>query len=138
MMEQIPEATQRRFWKRVELAGQDECWVWLGGKFVSGYGKCWIRGRDEYAHRFAYEDTIGPIAEGQVIDHRTCDNKPCVNPHHMEATTIGANVLRGIGPTAMKARQTHCIHGHELTPENVYVPPKRPGRRYCRACMEGR
>lgn len=28
--------------------------------------------------------------------------------------------------------KTHCIHGHEFTPENTYVRPK--GWRECRAC----
>jgi len=34
----------------------------------------------------------------------------------------------------MKAEQTHCYKGHELTPENIYVWAKRPGSRFCRTC----
>jgi hypothetical protein len=33
----------------------------------------------------------------------------------------------------LKAKQTHCQHGHEFTPENTYW--KRNGTRSCRACM---
>jgi hypothetical protein len=31
-----------------------------------------------------------------------------------------------------KAKQTHCIHGHEFTPENTIVRPN--GTRQCREC----
>jgi hypothetical protein len=34
--------------------------------------------------------------------------------------------------------KTHCKWGHELTSDNIYVPPKRPGRRYCKTCMKAR
>ena len=30
---------------------------------------------------------------------------------------------------------THCKNGHEFTPENTYVPPKRPTVRICMECM---
>lgn len=33
-----------------------------------------------------------------------------------------------------KARQTHCAHGHEFTPENTYL--KTNGTRACRECMK--
>lgn len=30
---------------------------------------------------------------------------------------------------------THCVHGHEFTPENTYVNPAR-GTRVCRTCQQ--
>ena len=47
-------------------------------------------------------------------------------------TTSRENTIRGEGPTAVNARKSHCIHGHEFTPENTYASPS--GRRVCRAC----
>lgn len=32
------------------------------------------------------------------------------------------------------SRQTHCRHGHEFTPDNVYQPPGRTERQ-CRTCI---
>lgn len=34
----------------------------------------------------------------------------------------------------MKKLGTHCRRGHEMTPENIYVPAGRPGSRECRPC----
>jgi hypothetical protein len=42
------------------------------------------------------------------------------------------NVLRGYGATAKHARQTHCLNGHPLSGENLYLEPN--GGRKCRIC----
>lgn len=34
--------------------------------------------------------------------------------------------------THVNTRKTHCVNGHQLAGDNVYVP--RPGQRYCRIC----
>jgi len=91
-----------------------------------GYGKLGGKG----AHRAVYELAIGPIPEGLTIDH-LCRNRRCINPLHMEAVTRKVNTLRGIGPSAMHARQTHCRRGHGFTPSNTYL---RNGMRHCRKC----
>ena len=36
--------------------------------------------------------------------------------------------------SAWSSRRTHCGKGHELTPENTYTIPSRPGTRECRTC----
>lgn len=91
-----------------------------------GYGRV---GRDALAHRVAWEAKNGPIPRGLTIDH-LCYVRQCVNPDHMEIVTSRENTQRG------KARQTHCIHGHEFTPENTYLWSRKPGwvGRLCRAC----
>ena len=35
---------------------------------------------------------------------------------------------------ARAARRTECVHGHEMTPENTYERPSRPGTRECKTC----
>ena len=100
-----------------------------------------MMGRAYYAHRLAYEMLIGPIPDGLVIDH-LCANKPCCNPYHMEPVTIGENRRRApvAGPAAIHKVKTHCINGHELTTENIYVygrPGHSPGR-FCRICRADR
>ena len=83
------------------------------------------------AHRVAYELTNGPIPDGLELDH-LCRVRHCVNPSHIEAVTHRENTLRGTGPIPHRARQSHCKHGHEFTPENTYRLPN--GCRHCRTC----
>lgn len=131
---------EQRFWDKVWLG--DGCWLWTGklrtgaspghGKEV-GYGQFYNGHRTVGPHRFAYELMVGPIPEGLVIDH-LCRERACVNPDHLEAVTTQENILRGLAPTAENASKTHCVRGHELSGDNLYVPPK--GGRYCRTCRE--
>src|SRR3989304_2992011 len=76
----------------------------------SGYGRVWCNGRMQMVHRLIYEALVGPIPNGLTIDH-LCRVRRCVNPDHMEPVTMLVNCLRGEGPTAKQARQTHCKNG---------------------------
>lgn len=123
---------QDRFWSRVKKT--DNCWLWISYCFSNGYGSFTIKKRKYLAHRLSYEWLRGPIPQGMVLDH-LCRVRPCVNPAHLEPVSLRENLLRGIGPTAMRAHQTICIHGHAFTPTNTYLDPKR-GTRICRACRK--
>src|SRR5947209_19812053 len=74
-----------RFWRRVVVAGADDCWVWTGARSKSGYGRI---GADRprrvlQAHRVAYELTNGVhLPPEDCVLHR-CDNPPCCNPAHL-------------------------------------------------------
>ena len=65
-----------------------------------------------------------------------CGNSWCVNPDHLEVMESGAATLAGNGMGARNARQTHCKHGHEMTPENTQWVPGPNGHmvRRCIAC----
>jgi aspartate carbamoyltransferase regulatory subunit len=84
-----------------------------------------------YAHRFAYEQFVGAIPEGQVIDH-LCRNPGCCNPSHLEAVPHRLNIQRGRAAT-----KTSCNYGHDWTdPKNVYY--RKNGRRFCAQCSRER
>ena len=56
-----------------------------------------------------------------------------MNPDHMEPVSSRENTLRGETLQAANKAKTHCIHGHELSVDNLYVDPK--GWRHCRTCQ---
>src|ERR1035437_9785011 len=120
----------RRFWSKVEVA--DSCWLWTDPLDRDGYARFYWNGRTMGAHRVAYEQFIGPISDGLVIDH-LCRVRHCVNPEHMEVVTNRENLRRGESFSAKKKRQTECIHGHPFTSENTYIRPDN-GCRQCREC----
>lgn len=126
----------KRFWDKTEYDWDTGCSLWTGNVRSNGYGVVCVsgqRGEVVSAHRFIYEHCYGPIAEGLVIDH-LCRVRNCVNPGHLEAVTTRENVLRGEGTAAKRAKQTHCVHGHEFTPENTHRKAARPNHRICKTC----
>lgn len=98
-------------------------------------------------HRYAWEIVNGPIPDGLTIDHTchswdlscdggaSCAHRKCANPAHMEPVTPAENTKRGRSGRAQTKRGaalTHCLRGHEYTPENTYR--WKGGWRKCRTC----
>lgn len=89
---------QQRFWSKVRVGEDDECWPWTGAVSSYGHGRFKINGKLKLPHRLAYQLLIGPIPKslyyeyhGTVIMH-TCDNPRCCNPRHLIAGTQKDNV----------------------------------------------
>jgi len=125
-----------RFDRYVHPEPNSGCWLWTAAIRGGGYGTINAGGklgRRLMAHRVSYEIHVGQIPEGRVLDHK-CRMKCCVNPAHLEAVTQRENTLRGIGPTALLAAQTHCKRGHDLSDAYAY----RGRMRHCRICQSMR
>ncbi len=128
-----PIPTKDRFWSKVDRTSG--CWLWTATVNNQGYGMFGLAGSMVLAHRWAYEDMVGPIPEGLVIDH-LCRVKPCVNPAHLETVTQRVNSQRGIvggrsGPNNANRLKTHCPQDHPYDEANTYRD--KNGRR-CRTC----
>jgi len=131
----VPSAAERFAAKTVEgswpghsFDRSDRCRLWTGSTTADGYGKLSIDGRDEYAHRFAWESAHGPIPEGFDVHHR-CRTRRCVNSSHLELLPHAEHTAREGSSRPLK---THCKRGHEFTPENTYRYSS--GWRECRTC----
>lgn len=121
-------------WIRITDAG---CWEWRGKRNHGGYGRiCVSQAKgDAQVHRISYETFVGPIPDGAEIHHR-CGNRPCCNPEHLEPVSTRENQSHTNSPVARNMRATHCVKGHPLQGENLYVTPD--GRRQCRECQRAR
>jgi hypothetical protein len=123
----------QRFWSKVTGGDYTTCWQWTGAANPrTGYGTFGVeKGKFALPHRWAYEALCAEIPAGLQIDH-LCRNRLCVNPWHLEPVTPRENVRRCDSPFGRNARRTHCIHGHELSPENTQRTTT--GGRSCKTC----
>jgi hypothetical protein len=131
---------------RCKINHKTGCWEWqarLSGtcKTIYRYGRIQIQGRDYMATAislWAFTDRCKVMTGngGKSLHHlHTCDNTRCINPKHLYLGTQRDNtndcVKRG---RHHQKQQTHCIHGHEFTPENTKISTDGK-KRSCRTCQ---
>ena len=133
-MTEIPERVRKRFWSRVAVRSEAECWPFRLSVGSHGYGQIGWQEEDHnvmvLAHRVAWELTVGPIPDGLTIDH-LCRNQRCCNPSHLRLLTHQANCANN-----GQSIRTHCPQGHPYDHINTYVSPR--GDRRCRICEDAR
>lgn len=152
MYKEIPVTNKRAlstFHKNLPIRKpKNECWEWQGYFAGNGYGWFMIKGKRYLAHRFSYRYFNGSLSRDMVIDH-ICSNRKCINPRHLQETTILENIdleycRRGvIGRTRECSKYSVptlvfdgiCVNGHKITSFNdVRAYQKEPTYYWCREC----
>lgn len=129
-MNGLQKVATERFWEKVEKT--PTCWLWKGAKRHRGYGDAWWNGRHFAAHRLSYSWLVGPIPEGETVDHK-CGVTSCVNPKHLQTMPMIDNCRLG-----SPAQNTNCHRGHPYDGRNVIWCTDAKGRvsRICRICKQ--
>lgn len=128
------------YWDRaITSDNPNGCWSWRGTTALRGYARVYTRLADNkrvyvLAHHVSYMLHVGNIPLGLQINHH-CDNPICTNPSHLYAGTQYENVQDRVRRGRSKGGgwdKTHCVKGHEYTPENTMLDKR--GYRKCREC----
>ncbi len=90
-----------RFWAKTKVS--NSCLLWTGRPGRDGYPKIKAGGVTWRAHRYIYEQCVGPA--GEVLMH-SCDTPMCVSLQHLSPGTPKANhddmKAKGRGVTGSK------------------------------------
>lgn len=142
MIQDLDPVVENRFWDKTKLL-ENGCIEWTGALDGHGYGSFRFNGKSDNAYSVAWKMLRGPRVKGFDLDHTChgpdcpggvdCEHRRCVNPAHLEPVTREKNLKRSPNTqTSINMAKTHCIHGHEFTPENTYL--SKEGWRSGRTC----
>lgn len=112
LIEGTSEHFNERFWSKVEIGENDECWEWSAAQHEFGYGAFRVGSKakktacNAKSHRIAWMLFNGPIPKNRHVLHH-CDNPPCCNPSHL---FLGNDLVNQIDRTRKGRGNTGSNH----------------------------
>ena len=94
-MPRMRRSIQERFDEKYTPEPNSGCWLWTASSNGLGYGKIYLDGKMELAHRISWILQNGEIPKGKghhgtCVLHK-CDTPACVNPEHLFLGSIKDN-----------------------------------------------
>lgn len=113
--------------------GNNGCIWWKGIIGSDGYPVLNVGGKQYRVSRLLCLIYHGLVFSSGYSALHKCGNKSCVNQEHLYVGTQAENnrdtVKHGHN---VNSKKTHCLHGHEYTPQNTKI--LRNGSRQCIMC----
>jgi len=97
-----------RFWEKVDIRGDDECWPWKAGRHYSGYGRFWFS-KKMYSNTLVFLFGKSEPLKNHAL--HSCNYSPCCNPNHLYDGTTRQNSIdaRNSGKCKLRTPQIICI-----------------------------
>jgi len=112
---------EQRFWLKVNIRGEGDCWIWLPSRNNHRYGRFGKDHKIEKAHRVAYILTKGDIPDGLEVCH-SCNNKICCNPAHLYLDTHRGNMIAA----ARDGLMSRGSHHHSVNTSSILTESDIP------------
>jgi hypothetical protein len=130
-----------RFLDRVSPEPNTGCWLWDGaatqvkGVTKNCYGVMAEKGKNVKATHISLMLHGQDKPSDHAIACHSCDVSMCVNPEHLSWGTYSSNLREAVERSGTAIHwlggKTHCLRGHEYTPDNTYT---YRGVKSCRTC----
>jgi hypothetical protein len=98
-----------RFWSKVNIKGEDDCWNWMANIDTPGYGGFKYNGKKMNSNRVAWILTRGEIPKGLWVLHKCKENRLCCNPNHLYLGTRSDNARDAVRDGTLNIMKKHKI-----------------------------